>query len=105
MEMCKDNMDAKFWGLPFPAMSSTPKAQTICQVPMKSLVGQVVLFETNSELTPENGWLEYDRFLFGARPIFIVSGRGNVPVQYGMNLINFIQSLPIKDHSRQWLGS
>ena len=25
--------------------------------------------ETNSEFAPENGWLEYDRFLFG-RPIF-----------------------------------
>ena len=27
------------------------------------------LSETNSEFTPENGWLEYDRFLLGW-PIF-----------------------------------
>ena len=71
MEMNKDNMDfASCLGLPETGgmSSKTPKAQTICQVPMKSLVGQVVLFETNSELTPEIGWLEYGRSLLGPGP-------------------------------------
>ena len=40
---------------------------------------QDTLPKSNSEFTPENGWLEDDPFLFGARPIFrgkkLVSGR------------------------------
>ena len=28
-------------------------------------LGDCTLPETNSEFTPENGWLEYDRFLLG----------------------------------------
>ena len=39
---------------------------------------EITLPETNG-FAPENGWLEYDPFLFGARPIFrcemLVSGR------------------------------
>ena len=38
----------------------------------------VTLPETNSKFTPENGWLEYDPFLLGSRPIF----RGKLAVSF-----------------------
>ena len=40
---------------------------------------KITLPETNSKFAPKNGWLEYDPFLLGSRPIFrgemLVSGR------------------------------
>ena len=39
------------------------KVREICTLP-----------ETNSEFTPENGWLEYDCFLLGPGLLLLVSG-------------------------------
>ena len=40
----------------------------------------IILPKTNSKFAPKNGWLEYDPFLLGFRPIF----RGYVSFREGI---------------------
>ena len=43
-----------------------------------SLVHLYEYMYTVPHIAPENGWVEYDFFLLGVRPIFLVSGRVDI---------------------------